>query len=328
MKASPFHYSAFIAISILCTVSHRIIGQGVITLKVGIGKSDSPALIFTTKEPSDKALALVNNLFAFTGSVQKINIKESNDIDYARVGLDDRNVETILINPVDMEKNDNCSKIAILSHEVGHIVNGHLFKEITPELELAADYYSGFLSRRLKFGECSERLSNITEAFKLFGEGDGVHSAFDVRIEQVERGWEKADERFTFPGSKIDIINSVDLFLGVSANKNEERPDLHYKVIMSIKPSLEDLSQETVYSSIKKVKYTLHYTMRRNAILRYLHIPSFKIIKDKYKKKDFYHIIQVWGSFPIKAKVYFKGGKKRVFTENYDDDVKITKKSR
>jgi hypothetical protein len=82
--------------------------------------------------------------------------------------------------------------MSILAHEVGHHLNGHtlLGTGSTPNLELEADEFSGFVMRKL-----GASLAEAQAAIKLIGSerASKTHPGRAQRLASILHGWDHAD---------------------------------------------------------------------------------------------------------------------------------------
>jgi hypothetical protein len=80
---------------------------------------------------------------------------------------------------------------SIMAHEVGHHLNGHTLDQIgsRPDKELEADYFSGFVLRRL-----GAELEDATRAMNLLGspQGTTTHPGKADRVAAITNGWTAA----------------------------------------------------------------------------------------------------------------------------------------
>jgi hypothetical protein len=83
----------------------------------------------------------------------------------------------------------NWAAVAVLAQEIGHHLMGHLLssKVLAKPLELEADYYAGFMLRRL-----GATLDEATAFFKTLPEESPTHGSRSERVGAVRSGWEKA----------------------------------------------------------------------------------------------------------------------------------------
>ena len=81
--------------------------------------------------------------------------------------------------------------MALLAHEVGHHLNGHTIRKggSTPELELEADEFAGFILRKL--GATLEQSQNVMHYIAKVKESK-THPSRDSRLLAIEKGWNKA----------------------------------------------------------------------------------------------------------------------------------------
>jgi hypothetical protein len=105
----------------------------------------------------------------------------------------------ILYNPSFIESIDNATgnrwaSISILAHEIGHHLNGHTLGSTgsTPELELEADEFSGFVLRKL-----GANLNDAQSAMKIAADirGSHTHPPRQQRLIAIQTGWEHAGQQ-------------------------------------------------------------------------------------------------------------------------------------
>jgi hypothetical protein len=81
--------------------------------------------------------------------------------------------------------------MALLAHEVGHHLNGHTIRRggSTPELELEADEFAGFVLRK-----SGASLDEAREVMKYIArtETSKTHPGRASRMTAIENGWSKA----------------------------------------------------------------------------------------------------------------------------------------
>lgn len=86
---------------------------------------------------------------------------------------------------------DKWGTMALLAHEVGHHLNGHTIKNSgsTPELELEADEFAGFVLYKLgaPLNKAQEVMNYISKT-----EGSSTHPSRSARMQAIEKGWSKA----------------------------------------------------------------------------------------------------------------------------------------
>lgn len=102
----------------------------------------------------------------------------------------------ILYNPAYITWINNVTKskwaaMALLAHEVGHHLNGHTIRKggSTPELELEADEFAGFVLRKsgASLEEAQEVMKYIAKT-----ETSKTHPGRSLRMTAIENGWDKA----------------------------------------------------------------------------------------------------------------------------------------
>lgn len=97
------------------------------------------------------------------------------------------------INWVNKMTGDKWGVMALIAHEVGHHLNGHtiLKSGSTPELELEADQFAGFVMHKLgaSLGQAQEVMKYIAKT-----EASKTHPARDSRMQAIATGWNEANE--------------------------------------------------------------------------------------------------------------------------------------
>jgi hypothetical protein len=83
------------------------------------------------------------------------------------------------------------SVMTLLAHEVGHHLNGHTIRKggSTPELELEADEFAGFILQKL--GATLQESQNVMHYISKAQESR-THPAKNSRLDAIEKGWNKA----------------------------------------------------------------------------------------------------------------------------------------
>ena len=81
--------------------------------------------------------------------------------------------------------------MTLLAHEVGHHLNGHTIRKggSTPELELEADEFAGFILQKL--GATLQESQNVMHYISIAKESR-THPAKNSRLKAIEKGWNKA----------------------------------------------------------------------------------------------------------------------------------------
>jgi hypothetical protein len=286
-------------------------------VSVPIDPRDTVTRIISITTPKDDYVYKLVELIKYHVGSSRLRTStfETTGVPVAKVGVHGSNNDiVILVNPTKINKNseDLFSK-AILAHELGHVSLAHLLSsKITKEYELDADYWSGFASRRCQF---TEKPNLVAEAFRLFRE-DETHGNFDQRREQVLEGWNDAGPS-KFAGAideeaiaKAHFRLNINAGLRSDADISASRPDLEWRVVLSIQPvdsSIYNLSETAL--GIKKVRYDLDESMRAQ-YLQWLGItlPTYKIIRYSKDNPLFQHFLLVWGGFPVTATIYFNNG--------------------
>jgi len=102
----------------------------------------------------------------------------------------------ILYNPTYITSLNNITKnkwavMTLLAHEVGHHLDGHTIRKggSTPELELEADEFAGFILHKL--GATLEQSQNVMY-YIAKAKGSRTHPPKGSRLLAIEKGWNRA----------------------------------------------------------------------------------------------------------------------------------------
>lgn len=137
---------------------------------------------------------MLQQIIAATGLQTDFELKEANVLNI-EASISHRK-RYILYNPSYITTLNKISKnkwavMALLAHEVGHHLNGHTIRKggSTPELELEADEFAGFILRKL--GATLEQSQNVMYYIAKTKESS-THPARRARLLAIEKGWNKA----------------------------------------------------------------------------------------------------------------------------------------
>jgi hypothetical protein len=91
--------------------------------------------------------------------------------------------------------NSKWETVALFAHEVGHHLNGHTLRRSgsTPELELEADEFAGFVLQKL--GASLEEAQSVMKYISTT-KGSKTHPAREARLLAIKNGWMKAGNTF------------------------------------------------------------------------------------------------------------------------------------
>jgi hypothetical protein len=246
---------------------------------------------------------LVSRMVAYSGFDDRINVKESQSVESAVIGLDTANEVTIIVNTSLFKNNPNGIKLAILSHEIGHLFKRHLSeKKRIPfkKKELGADVYSGFWCQR-----ASVKLIWPLQALNDFPE-DTMYPPKKERMDSVNSGYKLAGTPFEIDAWTGNLPDSVlfakflSLFVAVTPYKNKFFSLVKYSGKFNVNFHLTStdvmIPIDTIIRRIKYVEYTIDSSFGQ---------PVFK--SDNPNNDNFgYLLTKVYGEFPISAKVYFR----------------------
>lgn len=96
------------------------------------------------------------------------------------------------------------AKIAVLAHEVGHILNSDFTKVgfgTNPKIELEADQFAGEALAKYGLDLVTTREAYNLDVLKIGGEGNAFYPSLKERLLSVERGWRRTkDPELVFAG--------------------------------------------------------------------------------------------------------------------------------
>jgi len=160
------------------------------------GKNDCPIKI-NNDTASIKPLniqEMLQEIINATGLQQNFELKQA-DVLNIEASISHRK-RYILYNPAfittinDLTKN-KWAVMALLAHEVGHHLNGHTIRRggSTPELELQADEFAGFILHKL--GATLQQSQNVMY-YIAKEKNSRTHPAKASRLLAIEKGWNNA----------------------------------------------------------------------------------------------------------------------------------------
>ena len=156
----------------------------------------NPAKIYndSTSAGIPSAREMLSEIMNVTGLQPNFELKEA-DVLNIEASISHRK-RYILYNPAfinwinDITK-DKWAAMLLLAHEVGHHLNGHTIGKTgsTPELELEADQFAGFVLYKL-----GASLEQSQEVMKYIAgtEASKTHPARNSRMLAIQTGWNKA----------------------------------------------------------------------------------------------------------------------------------------
>ena len=137
---------------------------------------------------------MLEEIINATGLQQNFELKQS-DVMNIEASISHRK-RYILYNPTfiatinDLTK-DKWAVMALLAHEVGHHLNGHTIRKggSTPELELQADEFAGFILHKL--GATLKQSQNVMY-YIAKEKKSSTHPGKASRLSAIEKGWNNA----------------------------------------------------------------------------------------------------------------------------------------
>ena len=156
----------------------------------------SPAKIYTDSAATGipAASEMLSEIINVTGLQPNFELKEA-DVLNIEASISHRK-RYILYNPsfinwINDRTKNKWGAMALLAHEVGHHLNGHTIGKSgsTPELELEADEFAGFVLHKL-----GASLEQSQEVMKYIAntEASKTHPGRSSRLLAIQTGWNKA----------------------------------------------------------------------------------------------------------------------------------------
>jgi hypothetical protein len=148
----------------------------------------------TTMMKVSTVQSMLQEIIDATGLHTDFELKEANVLNI-EASISHRK-RYILYNPAYVTSLNNISKnrwsvVALLAHEVGHHLNGHTIRKggSTPELELEADEFAGFIL--CKLGASLKQSQNVM--YYIAKEKiSSTHPSRSSRLLAIEKGWNRA----------------------------------------------------------------------------------------------------------------------------------------
>ena len=117
----------------------------------------------------------------------------------AAVIVDGRRIivyDPLLLQTLEQQIGNAWAPTSVIAHEVAHHLNGHTVGEINRrhEAELEADFFSGFILRRMG-ASLPDALAAVRELASDIASPS--HPARDARVAEITRGWNAADQGAT-----------------------------------------------------------------------------------------------------------------------------------
>jgi 23S rRNA A1618 N6-methylase RlmF len=167
---------------------------------VGYGRTSNQNLLFG-KSYTDTSSAkisgvheMLQEILSATGLQSNFELKEAKVLNI-EASISHRK-RYILYNPAFVESLNDLAKnkwavMALLAHEVGHHLNGHTIRKggSTPELELEADEFAGFILQKL--GATLQQSQNVMNLVAK-AKDSSTHPSKSSRLLAIEKGWNRA----------------------------------------------------------------------------------------------------------------------------------------
>ena len=169
---------------------------------------------------NNKAQEALDKILSVTGMSKRFVLKECNGIDNC-VAVTFNGIRYILYDKYFMklisENSSSWSNLSILSHEVGHHVNGHnlgtdsvTLKE-SRQMEIEADEYSGFVMQKL--GASLKQAQNAIKELSFEGDDKyNTHPSKDKRLAAVEIGFNRAKGQSSSYSNTSSTLTAEDYF--------------------------------------------------------------------------------------------------------------------
>ena len=176
--------------TVLFTYAHHRNDNYAFELKTPIDTSMRKASLIKASDVQEMLRQIINT----TGLQTDFEIREA-DVLNIEASISHRK-RLILYNPKYITSLKNISKnkwtvVALLAHEVGHHLNGHTIRKggSSPELELEADEFAGFILHKL--GATLEQ-SQLVMYYIAKVKESKTHPSRKSRLLAIETGWNKA----------------------------------------------------------------------------------------------------------------------------------------
>ena len=148
----------------------------------------------TTMMKVSTVQSMLQEIIDATGLHTDFELKEANVLNI-EASISHRK-RYILYNPAYITSLNNITKnkwsvMALLAHEIGHHLNGHTIRKggSTPELELEADEFAGFILYKL--GATLKQSQNVMYYIAKTKESK-THPSRNSRLLAIEKGWNRA----------------------------------------------------------------------------------------------------------------------------------------
>jgi hypothetical protein len=145
--------------------------------------------------PDSISVDAVDLILRYTGIKKNFTIKQSTDIPNAEASIDGE-LRYVIYNQVFLDRiklvsNNKWAATSIMAHELGHHLQGHTLGSggSSPDLELEADKYSGFILQRMGASLIDSQSAMKVVATTL---GSGTHPGKMARLSAISNGWKEA----------------------------------------------------------------------------------------------------------------------------------------
>lgn len=184
--------------------------------------------------PGDEVGVLITRIVEASGLARNFEIQAALVPNAAAVNLGA--ARYILYNPsfiqeIAAKTHNRWAATAILSHEVGHHLNGHTLQSggSRPPLELEADFFSGFILERL--GAQIEDATAVIEQFAPDA-GSTTHPRKQTRLESIRAGWMAACHKDQNCPHDVTLDNDVDSKITSQTVGRENTPTTRNKALI------------------------------------------------------------------------------------------------
>ena len=176
----------------------------------GNGLLDREDLVIS--DPSETALAIVEEIVSYTGLPQTFEVYSANIYNAASLISEGKRVilyDPKLIEDIENVTNHQWSAVSILAHEIGHHLAGHtLAEEYIQQFELEADYFSGFIL--YKMGANLEEAQSVMSLLRDHPNMDEAdHPPQVQRLAAIENGWRAAERQEDLTAFSLSSVESA-----------------------------------------------------------------------------------------------------------------------
>jgi hypothetical protein len=159
---------------------------------------------YVQSSPEDYATDIIGQIISVLGLKPNFEVKASNVPNAAAVVYNQKRYvlyNPAFINALVKTAGNEWAAVSVLAHEIGHHLNGHTLENhgSTPDQELEADEFSGFVLRRMG---ATLQEAQVAMQVAASAKGTDTHPGKYDRLTAIATGWKNAD---TQASGHIDV---------------------------------------------------------------------------------------------------------------------------